>query len=31
MKRRWELYTLLTMIAIVTSVMIAIGKLLFLG
>lgn len=31
MKRRWELYTLLTMIAIVISVMIAIGKLLFLG
>lgn len=31
MKRRWKLYTLLTMIAIIISVMIAFGKLLLLG
>lgn len=31
MKRRWELYTLLTMIAIIISVMIAIVKLLLIG
>lgn len=31
MKRRWELYTLLTMIVIIISVMIAIVKLLLIG